>query len=127
MAEANSSRRRLRTKLAAPYIGSTESTMEKWRVTGIGPPFIRLGSRIVVYDTEDLDTYMAARRACSTSDRTTVAALVGTDRASNRMARQPLDTTSTSRTTGVEPKCLSKRKADRAKPSISAAQPRRDG
>jgi len=84
MAEANSSRRRLRTKLAAPYIGSTESTMEKWRVTGIGPPFIRLGSRIVVYDTEDLDAYMAARRACSTSDRTTVAALVGTDRASNR-------------------------------------------
>lgn len=69
MADVNSSRRRLRTKLAAPYIGSTESTMEKWRVAGIGPPFIRLGPRIVVYETEDLDSYMAARRANSTSER----------------------------------------------------------
>jgi hypothetical protein len=48
--------------------------MEKWRVAGIGPPFIRLGSRIVVYDTEDLDRYMAARRATSTSERPAAAA-----------------------------------------------------
>jgi predicted DNA-binding transcriptional regulator AlpA len=69
MAEANSSRRRVRTKQAAQYIGSTESTMEKWRVAGIGPPFIRLGSRIIVYDTQDLDSYMAGQRATSTSER----------------------------------------------------------
>jgi len=37
-------------------------------VTGDGPPFIRLG-RAVVYDTRDLDAWLAARRATSTSER----------------------------------------------------------
>ena len=85
MADVISSRQRLRTKLAAPYIGSTESTMEKWRVAGIGPPFIRLGSRIVVYDTEDLDKYMAARRATSTSEHPAAGAR------ENRPARRPAE------------------------------------
>jgi hypothetical protein len=70
--------------------------MEKWRVAGSGPRFIRLGPRMIVYDTEDLDTYMAERHARSTSERKTVAALAGTGRAANRIARQSLDTTSTS-------------------------------
>jgi len=60
--------RRLRTPAAADYLGYSESTLEKKRVTGDGPPFIRLG-RSIVYDTRDLDTWLAARRATSTSDR----------------------------------------------------------
>jgi predicted DNA-binding transcriptional regulator AlpA len=60
--------RRLRTRAAADYVGYSESTLEKKRVTGGGPPFIRLG-RLVVYDTRDLDAWLAARRAASTSDR----------------------------------------------------------
>jgi predicted DNA-binding transcriptional regulator AlpA len=59
--------RRLRTPAAADYLGYTESTLEKKRVTGDGPPFIRLG-RTVVYDTRDLDAWLASRRARSTSD-----------------------------------------------------------
>jgi len=35
--------RRLRTRAAADYIGYSESTLEKKRLTGDGPPFIRLG------------------------------------------------------------------------------------
>jgi predicted DNA-binding transcriptional regulator AlpA len=60
--------RRLRTRDAAGYLGYSESTLEKKRITGEGPPFIRLG-RLVVYDTRDLDAWLSARRATSTSDR----------------------------------------------------------
>jgi predicted DNA-binding transcriptional regulator AlpA len=64
------SSRRLRTKAAAEYIGYAESTLEKKRLTGNGPPFIRLGVRgAIVYDTRDLDDWLATRRATSTSDR----------------------------------------------------------
>jgi hypothetical protein len=59
--------RRLRTAAAADYIGYTESTLEKKRLTGDGPPFIRLG-RTIVYDTRDLDVWLTARRALSTSE-----------------------------------------------------------
>jgi predicted DNA-binding transcriptional regulator AlpA len=59
--------RRLRTPAAADYIGYSESTLEKKRLTGEGPPFIHLG-RAIVYDTRDLDAWLAARRARSTSD-----------------------------------------------------------
>jgi predicted DNA-binding transcriptional regulator AlpA len=60
--------RRLRTPAAADYLGYAESTLEKKRLTGDGPPFIRLG-RVVVYDTRDLDAWLAARRASSTSEQ----------------------------------------------------------
>jgi hypothetical protein len=58
---------RLRTAAAAEYLGYAESTLEKQRVIGNGPPFIRLG-RVIVYDTRDLDAWLTARRARSTSD-----------------------------------------------------------
>lgn len=61
--------RRLRTPAAAVYLGYSTSTLEKKRLTGDGPPFIRLG-RAIVYDTRDLDNWLATRRATSTSERT---------------------------------------------------------
>jgi predicted DNA-binding transcriptional regulator AlpA len=61
--------RRLRTPKAADYLGYAESTLEKKRLAGDGPPFIRLG-RAIVYDTRDLDAWLAARRARSTSEPT---------------------------------------------------------
>jgi predicted DNA-binding transcriptional regulator AlpA len=64
--------RRLRTPAAADYIGWSESTLEKKRCSGDGPPFIRLG-RAVVYDTRDLDTWLDARRFHSTSEPDAVA------------------------------------------------------
>ena len=59
--------RRLRTPAAAEYLGYAESTLEKRRVTGDGPPFIQLG-RVIVYDTRDLDAWLASRRRHSTSE-----------------------------------------------------------
>jgi predicted DNA-binding transcriptional regulator AlpA len=57
---------RLRTPAAADYLGYSESTLEKKRLTGDGPPFIRLG-RAIVYDTRDLDRWLGERRTHSTS------------------------------------------------------------
>jgi predicted DNA-binding transcriptional regulator AlpA len=66
---SNLQHRRLRTPDAADYLGYAESTLEKKRLTGDGPPFIRLG-RVIVYDTRDLDNWLAGRRARSTSEPT---------------------------------------------------------
>lgn len=64
---SSSKRPRLRTLQAADYTGLAKSTLEKLRVTGGGCPFIRIG-RAVLYDPDDLDTWLAEHRRKSTSD-----------------------------------------------------------
>ena len=59
---------RLRTRAAAQYLGVGESTLEKWRCSGSGPQFERVGTRIVVYSVAALEIFLAARRANSTSE-----------------------------------------------------------
>ena len=61
----------LRTPDAARYLGLTASTLEKMRVLGNGPRFIRIGARAVGYAISDLDTFIDGRRRTSTSDRGT--------------------------------------------------------
>jgi hypothetical protein len=65
--ETVTQRRMLRTPEAAAYTGLAPSTLEKLRVYGGGCPYIRIG-RVVVYDPDDLDTWLAAHRRISTSD-----------------------------------------------------------
>ncbi len=48
---------RLRTTAAAASLGISPRTLEKWRLTGDGPRFLRIG-RCVVYDTRDLDAFL---------------------------------------------------------------------
>lgn len=57
----------LRTAEAAAYCGSSASTFEKLRITGGGPPYSKIGRR-VVYRVEDLDAWLAANQRRSTSD-----------------------------------------------------------
>lgn len=58
----------LNTALAALYCGLAASTLEKMRVAGGGPVYLKLGPRKIGYDTEDLDAWKASRRRTSTSD-----------------------------------------------------------
>jgi hypothetical protein len=58
---------RVPTKAAAMHVGVSARTLEKARVVGNGPPFLKLFGR-VVYDTDDLDKWMKQRRRRSTSD-----------------------------------------------------------
>jgi predicted DNA-binding transcriptional regulator AlpA len=60
-------RKRLDTRQAADHVGLSKSTLDKMRVYGGGPPFSKLGRR-VVYDSGDLDAWLDANRRASTSD-----------------------------------------------------------
>jgi DNA-binding transcriptional MerR regulator len=52
-----SSRLILDTPDAADLLGVSPRTLEDWRWRGIGPPFYKLGRRIVRYRAEDLITF----------------------------------------------------------------------
>ena len=56
------------TERAAKRLGLAVSTLEKLRVTGGGPAYLKLGRR-VLYEARDLDSWKAARRTHSTSQR----------------------------------------------------------
>lgn len=57
----------LNTREAAAYLGVSMSLLEKMRVKGDGPHYIKLGAR-VIYTREDLDALMRRRRVRSTSE-----------------------------------------------------------
>ncbi len=52
-----------RTPEAAEYVGLSPSTLEKLRLTGGGPRFVRLGGRAIGYDVRDLDMWLDEQRA----------------------------------------------------------------
>ena len=58
----------LETKEAAPVVGVSPYTLEKWRVTGGGPRYRKVG-RLVRYARADLDAFLAAAARNSTSDK----------------------------------------------------------
>jgi predicted DNA-binding transcriptional regulator AlpA len=58
----------LRHHEAAEYIGLSVWTLAHMRVRGDGPPFYRLGLRLIGYRKDDLDQWLAARRCRSTRD-----------------------------------------------------------
>jgi predicted DNA-binding transcriptional regulator AlpA len=55
----------LRVHEAAERIGLSVSTLNKMRCDGRGPPFIKLTGKTIGYMTEDLDAWVAERRAMS--------------------------------------------------------------
>lgn len=68
----NEYKRRLRTKDAAAYLSLSKSTLEKYRLTGEGPRYAKLG-KIVAYLPEDLDAWAEAHTRLSTSEPARVA------------------------------------------------------
>jgi len=54
-------------KVAARFVGLSESTLAKLRLNGNGPVYCKLGRR-VVYRPEDLDHWLQSRIARDTSD-----------------------------------------------------------
>ena len=57
----------MNTREAANWLGLSPRTLDRYRVTGEGPAFFRLG-RLVRYRREDIETWLAGRRRFSTSD-----------------------------------------------------------
>ncbi len=62
-------RRYLRTRAVAEVLGVSARTVEEWRQEGGGPPWSRpKGSRVVLYDPDELDAWVRAGARRSTSD-----------------------------------------------------------
>lgn len=59
--------RRLDRKEAAEYIGVSTPTLASWATRGGGPPYIKLGTK-VIYMQSDLDSWLSARRAFCSGD-----------------------------------------------------------
>ena len=57
----------LNTPQAAAILGLSPRTLERYRVTGEGPVFAKLGRR-VCYARADIENWVARRRKRSTSD-----------------------------------------------------------
>lgn len=58
----------LTTLEAAAFLRVSKSYLDKARVYGNGPRFVRLGERKVVYHAADLDAWVAERQYASTSE-----------------------------------------------------------
>ena len=58
----------LSTEQAAAYVGLSRSTLEKSRVRGDGPAYLKLGQS-VRYRPDDLELWLAGKRVTSTSER----------------------------------------------------------
>lgn len=58
----------LKTHEAAAYVRLSKPTLERFRLTGDGPRYCRLGSAIR-YRRVDLDEWLASRLVRSTSDK----------------------------------------------------------
>ena len=56
---------------AALYLHLSERTLERMRVAGNGPRFVRLSNRSIRYRQQDLDAHVAARVVASTSEERT--------------------------------------------------------
>ena len=57
----------LTEQVASALLGLSVRTLQKWRLQGNGPRFLKLGSA-VRYDPDDLEEYMERARRHSTSD-----------------------------------------------------------
>ena len=58
----------LRSDEAAGILNVKPTTLERWRMTGGGPPYLKLG-KVVRYRRSDLEAFAAASTRKSTSEQ----------------------------------------------------------
>lgn len=56
------------TEQAAARLHLSPATLERMRVRGDGPPFLRISQKRIIYDCEMLDAWARSRRRSSTSE-----------------------------------------------------------
>lgn len=61
----------VRERVAAQILGVSHRTLQRWRLEGFGPPFVRIGRRAVGYRKADLTSYVDGRMVQSTSEEET--------------------------------------------------------
>jgi len=68
LSQAEANQRLLTTAEASIYLRVSKSYLDKLRVYGGGPRFLRLGKRKVLYRKADLDAWLAGQSFDSTSE-----------------------------------------------------------
>ena len=58
----------LTEKEVAQATGFSTRTLQKWRMIGEGPPFVRISARAIRYRRVDIDEWINSRLRTSTSD-----------------------------------------------------------
>ena len=58
----------LTEKEAGKLLGFSIRTLQKWRIQGEGPPFVRISARAIRYRREDLDQWIESCVRTSTSE-----------------------------------------------------------
>ena len=58
----------LTVQQAAARLQISVDTLNRWRITGEGPPFLKYGPRLVRYDEADLAAWGRGRTRLSTSE-----------------------------------------------------------
>ena len=66
MLPASTPARKLTVREAADHLRVSKSTLDKLRVSGGGPAYMKLGAR-VIYDVADLEAWAARGRRSNTS------------------------------------------------------------
>jgi predicted DNA-binding transcriptional regulator AlpA len=61
----------LNVEQAAEYTGLSKSSLDKLRIFGGGPLYIKVGAR-VVYDRVDLESWLAGKKIANTSQQVAV-------------------------------------------------------
>ncbi len=61
------SSKKMKTADAAAYIGKSASWLNKTRLTGVGPVYLKIGGG-VLYDVDDLDVWLAGKRRTAVYD-----------------------------------------------------------
>ncbi|WP_143541922.1 MULTISPECIES: helix-turn-helix domain-containing protein [unclassified Rhizobium] len=61
------SSKKMKTADAAAYIGKSASWLNKARLTGVGPVYLKIGGG-VLYDVDDLDVWLAGKRRTAVYD-----------------------------------------------------------
>lgn len=57
----------LKDETVAERLFTTPGTLSKWRLKGIGPPFVKIGPRGIAYPEEELERWLKANVQTSTS------------------------------------------------------------
>jgi predicted DNA-binding transcriptional regulator AlpA len=58
----------LRPSEAAEFLRLSTSTLAKMRLRGDGPPYVKSGLKVVLYQSSDLHEWLARRKRSSTSE-----------------------------------------------------------
>lgn len=58
----------LTEKQAAEFLGFTARALQKWRIQGTGPKFVRISSRAIRYQVQDLIDWIEENKRQSTSE-----------------------------------------------------------